>query len=234
MDNKSGLAPSYIASGDRAVLAQFAAKIEPGINRYIHSLCRMIDSHPLKGIVEYQPSYRCLIVYYDPLLLCFDEVTGYLEKIRSITGAEEELPSNLVEIPVCYGGAYGPDLAFVADYLGIPENEVVESHTAQKYLVYFLGFAPCFPMLQAPDGLAGIPRLDSPRIKVPAGSVGMVGNQTGVYPNESPGGWRLIGRTSMKLYDAKREEPFLVRPGDYIRFRAVSEKEFEAGCQSEN
>ncbi len=226
--DKTDLTPTYLPSGDRAVLVQFAPKIDAAINRYIHSLCSKIDDNPFKGLIEYQPSYSCLIVHYDPMLLTYNEVTAYLEKIISITGSDEELSSSVVEIPVCYGGDHGPDLPFVAAHLGRSEEDVVACHTGENCLVCFLGFTPGFPLSQAPEKLAGVPRLETPRTKVPAGSVGVVGNQTGVYPISSPGGWRLIGRTPLKLYDPGRDEPFLVKPGDYIRFKAISAEEYAA------
>ena len=136
-------------------------------------------------------------------------------------------PSDVLEIPVLYGGEMGPDLAFVAQNAGISEEEVVKIHTSTEYLIYMLGFTPGFTYLGGMSDKIATPRLKQPRVKIPAGSVGIAGKQTGVYPVDSPGGWQLIGRTPVKMYDPDREVPILPQAGQYIKFKAVSQAEYD-------
>lgn len=137
-------------------------------------------------------------------------------------------PSNVLEIPVLYGGEYGPDLEFVAKHAGKTAEEVIQIHTSTEYLIYMLGFTPGFAYLGGMDESIATPRLKQPRVKIPAGSVGIAGSQTGVYPIDSPGGWQLIGQTPVRMYDPTRQEPILVKAGDYVRFCAITPFEFKA------
>lgn len=213
-------APAFQPLGDQAVRVQFGTQIAPETNARIRRFCRALQRDPLPGVVEWVPGYVTVTVYYQPWVRRYAEMRGALEERVRSADSEPLPPSRLVKIPVRYGGADGPDLEDVAAYHGLTAAEVVTRHTAPTYLVYLLGFAPGFPYLGGlPEGLA-TPRLDTPRPSVPAGSVGIGGAQTGVYPFETPGGWRIIGRTSAVLYDILREPPALLQPGDEVRFVA--------------
>jgi KipI family sensor histidine kinase inhibitor len=185
-----------------------------------------LQERPIEGIVELVPTYRSLAIHYNPLIMTFRELQARLNLLMENTGTITLPAARLMEIPVIYGGDYGPDLAFVAGYLGRSSAEVVSLHTSVDYLVYMLGFTPGFPYLGGMDERLAVPRLDQPRMNIPRGSVGIAGKQTGIYPVNSPGGWRLIGRTPLKLYDPSRENPVLLRAGDYLRFRSIDEEEY--------
>jgi inhibitor of KinA len=165
-------------------------------------------------------------VYYDPLAVTYNSLRDHLKLVlRDVEPLYAEATAP-VDIPVCYGGDYGPDLALVAKFAGITETEVVRLHTDEVYTVYMIGFAPGFPYLGGLDSRIAMPRRATPRVSIPAGSVGIAGAQTGVYPNESPGGWQVIGRTPIQLFDAEKLPPSLLRPGNTVRFHPISEDEY--------
>jgi len=168
------------------------------------------------------PGYHTVAVYFDPLRISGSKMIERLEGIasRPATATEREAAS-LIEIPVRYGGDSGADLAAVADFAGCPEGEVVKRHTEPEYRVYMLGFLPGFAYLGTVDRSIAMPRLESPRMRVKAGSVGIAGIQTGIYPCDTPGGWRIIGRTDIKPFDAGRDRPFLFEPGMRVKFVAA-------------
>jgi KipI family sensor histidine kinase inhibitor len=166
------------------------------------------------------------MVQYDPLKIGYDDVVSKLVELEKNL-SEIIIPSpNVIEIPVCYGGEYGEDLSNVSSHNNITDDEVVKIHTSKEYLIYMIGFTPGFPYLGGMDERIATPRLSKPRIKIVGGSVGIAGAQTGVYPVDSPGGWQIIGRTPLKLYDALREKPILLKTGDYIKFTSISKEEF--------
>jgi len=173
------------------------------------------------GVTECVPGYATLTVHYDPLGA--GDVEAALRRILAKLDDAEGGAGRRVEVPVRYGGEWGPDLEEVAALHGISADEVVRLHTAAEYRVHLIGFVPGFPYLGGLDPRLHTPRRDAPRAAVPAGSVGIGGAQTGIYPAESPGGWRLIGRTPLALFDPWRDPPALLRAGDRIRFRAVDE-----------
>jgi inhibitor of KinA len=204
--------------GDGAVRVRFGVGIRPEINAHIRRFCRALERDPIPGVIEWVPAYATVVVYYQPWVHRYPEMCVLLQQRFNSSESETLQPARLVEIPVCYGGADGPDLDDVAAFHGLTPAEVIARHTAPTYLVYMLGFAPGFPYLGGlPEGLA-TPRLDTPRTLVPAGSVGIGGAQTGVYPFATPGGWRILGRTSLVLYDSRRDPPALLRSGDNVRF----------------
>ena len=170
------------------------------------------------------PTYRSLLVHYDPLRLGYDDVVHLVgEQLQRV--GEVPLPeSRVVEVPTLYGGESGPDIAFVAEHNGLSVEEVIRIHSSVDYTVYMLGFTPGFPYLGGMSAAIATPRLETPRPRVPAGSVGLAGQQTGVYPIESPGGWRIIGRTPLVLFDPQRDPPALLAAGDRVRFVPVSER----------
>lgn len=219
--------PRYRPAGDSALSVEFPPEIAPAVNRRVRALLAALDADPPAGLRDLIPSYRALLIVYDPLTLPYDAL---LDRLRTL---EHDLdhaaaPSRRVTIPVCYGGDYGPDLADVASHAGLSETGVVTIHSGGAYLVYFLGFAPGFPYLGGLDPRLATPRLPRPRTAVPAGAVAIGGEQTGIYPLPTPGGWRLIGRTPVRLYAPGADEPFLLRAGDELHFRPIDSTEFAA------
>ena len=178
------------------------------------------------------PAFVSLLINYNPLVISYETLRKRLEKILKMETRAEESTRRVFEIPVCYGGQYGPDLRYIAEHAGLTEQEVVKIHTSCDYLIYMLGFLPGFCYLGGLDERIHTPRLDSPRIKIPSGSVGIGGSQTGIYPMDSPGGWQLMGMTPVKTYDPDREVPILVQAGEYIRFVEIDEAEFHRISQA--
>ncbi|MDO4260576.1 MAG: 5-oxoprolinase subunit PxpB [Eubacteriales bacterium] len=217
-----------LPAGDCALTVEFGNAIDEALNRKVQRLNENLKRADIPGIVETVPTFRSLMVTYDPSRIGFEKLKKELSALPAEDGAGDGASRRVVEIPVCYGGAYGEDLKDVAAHAGMTEEEVIRLHSSVEYNIYMLGFLPGFPYLGGLDRRLFTPRLDNPRTKIPAGSVGIGGEQTGIYPLESPGGWRLIGRTPLKLYDPEREEPFLYQAGDYIRFVPITAEEYEA------
>lgn len=222
----------FLLLGDSALSVEFGQEISPAVNRCVTALRRCIDEAVkvgrLAGIVETVPTYCSLMIVYDPLALGYDELREKLAAIIDGMKLADEGKRQVVEIPVVYGGEYGPDLEEVAEAHGMTAEEVIRLHSAQEYPVYMLGFVAGFPYLGGMDERLATPRKKSPRLKIAAGSVGIAGGQTGIYSVESPGGWQIIGRTPLKLYDADSENPVLLSAGCYVKFKPVSEAEFKA------
>lgn len=209
--------PRIQPAGDSSVLVTFGSHIDLAINRRVHGLALRVRNNPLEGIGEAVPGYAALLVHYDPQILNFQEVTGWLRQHFAPLDDWIAEP-RVIEIPVAYGGSNGPDLGFVAELHGMTVDEVIRIHTSREYPVFMMGFTPGFPYLGGMNPAIATPRLSTPRSRVPAGSVGIAGEQTGVYPVDSPGGWRIIGYTKEKLFDPDRQPPFLLSPGDFVRF----------------
>ncbi len=222
----------FLLLGDSALSVEFGQEISPAVNRRVTALRRCIDEAVkvgrLTGIVETVPTYCSLMIVYDPLALGYDELREKLAAIIDGMKLADEGKRQVVEIPVVYGGEYGPDLEEVADAHGMTAEEVIRLHSAPEYPVYMLGFVAGFPYLGGMDERLATPRKKSPRLKIAAGSVGIAGGQTGIYSVESPGGWQIIGRTPLKLYDADSENPVLLSAGCYVKFKPVLEAEFKA------
>lgn len=214
-----------LPAGDAAIVVEFGSVIDPEINRKVQVLNARVQS--LEGIVETVPTFRSLMIVYDPLKLSYGKLKQILKKIPVDSGETVD-KGRVIEIPVCYGGIYGEDLEDVAKYAGLSTEEVIRLHSEREYPVYMMGFLPGFPYLGGMDPQLETPRLQTPRTAIPAGSVGIGGAQTGVYPLESPGGWRLIGRTPLRLYDPTRRDPVLLRSGDRIRFIPITEEAFRS------
>jgi KipI family sensor histidine kinase inhibitor len=212
--------------GDQALLVILGEGIDPGVNDRVHQLTALIRGSALKGISDLIPAYANLAVHYDPATWAgqgspYQALRDQLARLWRSAGAAAPPAPRQVEIPVCYGLDYGPDLEAVASHCRLSAEEIVARHAGAEYRVYMLGFAPGFPYLGGLDPAIAAPRRETPRLKVPAGSVGIAGMQTGIYPLESPGGWQIIGRTPKPLFQPDREEPCLLRPGDRLKFVPV-------------
>lgn len=204
--------------GDSAVLVQLGEEIDPVLNRRVHALDARLRGSGIEGVIETVPAYASLLVHYDPLVLTYDEVSDWVRGESSKADEADARAPRRVEVPVRYGGDAGPDLEYVATYHKVSPGKVAELHASLDYLVYMMGFTPGFPYMGKLNAAIEMPRLETPRTRVPRGSVGIAGAQTGIYPVESPGGWRLIGRTSLSLFDLAGDPPFLLSPGDSVRF----------------
>jgi KipI family sensor histidine kinase inhibitor len=213
--------------GDRGLLLEFGDEISLKINQKVRRMSLAIKRERIEGVIETVPTYRSLLIVYHPLIISLEDLK---RKIKEIEGGLEEidLPQpNLTRIPVVYGSHYGPDLEEVATYCEMTPEEVIRLHCSVTYHIYMIGFMPGFPYMgELPDALV-IPRLKTPRLSVPAGSVGIAQKQTGIYPMESPGGWRLIGKTPLKMFDPNKEPPSLLQMGDLVQFYPISENEFK-------
>jgi len=217
----------YLPSGDCAICVEFGNEISPEINAKIRAFKIALEKENIDGIVEAVPTYRSLLVVYRPEVILFKELTEKFDGIMDAMGNIQIPPPTVIEIPVLYGGEMGPDLENVAAHNHKTTDEVIKIHTSEEYLIYMLGFIAGFPYLGGMSKEIATPRLKSPRVKIEGGSVGIAGEQTGIYPVASPGGWQLIGRTPLKLYDAEREKPVLLEAGQYIKFRSVTQEEYE-------
>lgn len=216
----------YVPSGDNCLLMEFGNSITPEINGKIRSMIGKLEDLDSDYIREVLPTYRSISVFYDPQKIKFSKLVENLKEIEEDLGETDSGEFRVIELPTVYGGEYGPDIEYVASHNGISVDEVIKLHTSVDYLVYMLGFTPGFSYLGGLDERIHTPRLENPRVKIPAGSTGIAGSQTGIYPIDSPGGWQLIGRTPVKLYNPLDEPPVLLRAGDYVRFVQISEKEY--------
>ena len=219
--------PTISPVGDRAISIDFGQVIDPTINRHIRQTIERIKELQLDGIIELVPTYCALLVEYDAMLYSYSEICNIIEPTleEGMTNTTNELVT-VVEVPTVYGGEFGPDLRFVASHNHLSEDEVISIHSGTDYLVYMLGFIHGFTYLGGMDPRIATPRLSSPRTLIPAGSVGIAGEQTGTYPSDSPGGWQIIGRTPVTMYDMSKAQAALLKAGDYVRYVPIDESEF--------
>lgn len=224
-----GLYPKmqFFYMGDCGLLLEFGDEISQEINEKVRRMALAIQSKAIQGILETVPTYRSLLVLYDPLVLSFKELK---EGLRSLEKRLQQSPfpePKLTRIPVAYGGKYGPDIEFVAEYHHTTPEEIIRLHCSRPYLIYMIGFMPGFPYMgELPEGLV-TPRLKTPRLSVPAGSVAIAQRQAGIYPMESPGGWQVLGRTPARMFDPIKVPPAYLRMGDLVQFHPISVEEFE-------
>jgi inhibitor of KinA len=213
-------------ASDQSLLVYLGREITVATHQHVTKLLRLLEREPLADIRNLHPAYCSLLIQFDPLRLSHDELE---EKLRSYLHRLEEVPlpdPRQVHIPVCYGGDYGPDLNEVCANLGITAAQAIELHASIIYTVYFLGFVPGFAYLgELPKALV-TPRLSAPRRSVPRGSVGIAGSQTGVYPFATPGGWRLIGRTPLAMFQGGENAASMLSIGDHVRFIPISPERF--------
>ena len=213
--------------GDSAVTVEFEERIDVETNQRVLALAGRIDRAALPGVREVVPTYRSATVYFDPLRTDVDQLIGRLRVEAQDTQPIEQLEPRVIRVPVCYGGAFGPDLETVAVHAGMSHTQVIECHSSQTYRVFMLGFVPGFAYMAAVDPRIAMPRHQAPRVRVAAGSIGIAGVQTGIYPLDTPGGWQVIGRTPVKPFDSVRSEPFLLKAGDSVRFYPIEPADYD-------
>ncbi|MCC8140721.1 MAG: 5-oxoprolinase subunit PxpB [Lachnospiraceae bacterium] len=216
-----------VAAGDSSILIEFGSEINPEINRKITSTVQLIRAQQIEGIVDMIPAFCSLLINYDPRIITYDRIQSRMAELVKMDVKASAQKKKVFEIPVCYGGDFGPDIENIAANAGLSVEEVIKIHSSCDYLIYMLGFLPGFCYLGGLDERIHTPRLANPRVKIPAGSVGIGGSQTGIYPLDSPGGWQLMGLTPVKTYDPDRETPILLEAGDYIRFVPIDREEFD-------
>lgn len=218
--------PRLLDAGDSCLVAEFGTTVDRALNAKVQALKSALARSGLKGIVELVPTYRSLAVYYDPCVLGRENLKNRIETVCENLDEAGGGNGRVVTIPVCYGGAFGPDLENVCAHTGCSKEEVIARHTGRDTYCFTLGFTPGFAYLGGMDETLATPRLENPRTVIPAGSVGIAGKQTGIYPIDSPGGWQLIGRTPLSIFDPLRTPPTLVEAGDWVRFETIDEAEF--------
>ena len=215
-----------LTAGDSSLMIEFGKEISPEINRKIAATVQLMKMQHIEGVVDVIPAFCSLLINYDPRVISYGDIKERMQALLKLDAKADAGRKKIYEIPVCYGGEYGQDIANIAKHAGLSEEEVIKIHSSRDYLIYMLGFLPGFCYLGGLDERIHTPRLANPRIKISAGSVGIGGSQTGIYPLDSPGGWQLMGMTPVKTYDPSRKVPILVEAGDYIRFIPVDEAEY--------
>lgn len=223
--------------GDTALRIEVGEHIDEAIHRRVQTAFLALEAAALAGVTELTPAYTTVTLFYDPVRVVeagaplSDLVAWLVTRVRDVlarASKSEKIKGRTIEIPVCYGGDLGPDLAAVAALAKISSEEVIKRHSRADYLVYLVGFAPGFAYLGGLPKELATPRRSTPRTQVPAGSLAIGGAQTGIYPLASPGGWNLIGRTSLRMFRPEENPPVLLRTGDHVKFRAIPRAEFDA------
>ncbi|OCA82120.1 5-oxoprolinase subunit PxpB [Pseudobacillus wudalianchiensis] len=226
--------------GDSALIVQLGEGISPSIHQKVQALSRLLNTHPFDGFIESVPAFNNMTIHYNPAVVYrtqrnnyspltpFQVVCAKVNELVQYVDETQSMETRVVEIPVLYGGEYGPDLDYVASYHQISAEEVIRLHTQGDCLVYMLGFAPGFPFVGGMDERIATPRRETPRLAIAPGSVGIAGKQTGVYPVETPGGWQIIGRTPLDLFRPDLTPPTLLQAGDKIKFVQISPEEYQA------
>lgn len=221
----------FARAGDSAVFVSTGDSISSDLSSMNRKIIDDLKKTQFRGIKEFFSSYTGFMVCYDPLVTGYDEVVSLIMGIKESGKAPAEVKTGGITIPVAYGGEYGPDLLNVAEYHGLTPGEVANIHSSGEYIVHMLGFTPGFPYLGGMNTSISTPRKLKPSLHVEAGSVGIAEEQTGIYPVESPGGWQIIGRTPVVLFDIDRKPEFLLKPGMRIRFKSVDNYEFWFICE---
>jgi inhibitor of KinA len=217
----------FLSAGDRALIVEFGDRIDRGLSHDVLRLNATIRSEALSGVVETVPTFRSLMIHFDPLVTSRSDLE---HAIRGLLDRDlgPRIEATLWRVPVCYEGEFAPDLIEVAQLTGLSPGEVVAMHSGTRYHVYMLGFLPGFPYMgDLPAGLA-LPRRADPRLRVPAGSISIATSLTAIYPYESPGGWHLIGATPIRLFDIERPMPALLAPGDAVLFQPINRGSYES------
>ena len=217
----------FLPAGDTAVIVEFGDRIDRAVSDRVLRLSALVRAANLPGVVETVPTFRSLLIHYDPLTTDGTSLTGAIENLLDTSHGESQ-PVKLWRIPACYAASHAPDLAEVAQRTGLSAAEVVRLHSTTRYHVYMIGFVPGFPYMGDLPAPLELPRRADPRVRVPAGSIAIATTMTAVYPLESPGGWHLIGATPVRLFDLRWANPALFSPGDAVQFEPVAADEFEA------
>ncbi len=217
----------FLPAGDTAVIVQFGDRIDRGVNERVLRLSAQVRAANLAGVVETVPTFRSLLVHYDPLATDSASLTVAIENLLDDSRGEAQ-PVKLWRIPACYAASHAPDLEEVAQRTGLSTAEIVRLHGSTRYHVYMIGFVPGFPYMGDLPAPLTLPRRADPRVRVSAGSIAIATNMTAIYPLESPGGWHLIGATPIRLFDLRRPRPALLSPGDAVRFEPITVPEFDA------
>lgn len=216
-----------IPAGDAALVVELPARIDPAINARLVVMAERLRRSCGAAVLDAVVGYCTLTVYFDPLLVDAAWLEGELWDVAGDIVAASEADGGSVDVPVCYGGELGPDLASVAAAIGATEEEVIALHCSPEYRVYVVGFVPGFAYMGVVQPRLALPRRSTPRTKVPRGSVAIAAGQTGIYPIETPGGWHILGRTPVLPFDETREQPVLFRPGDRVKFHPIDRAEFD-------
>ncbi len=226
---------------EQAVTLEFGHDINEDLLKKITQFNALIHQNPFPGFCTTVPAYATLSIFFDPLQViksadlpgkdCFEKVSFYLQKLKNQPVKEVPALVDTITIPVCYGGTFGPDLEEVASLHNLTAEEVISLHTSAIYKVYMIGFVPGFAYLGGMPDLLETPRKPAPRKAVPAGSMGIAGKQTGIYPLETPGGWQIIGRTPITMFNAEKEQPILLKSGDQVVFKRIGKREFDQYCK---
>lgn len=223
-----GLQVEFFSVGESAVMVKFGSIIEPNINRAIRQVADIIEAGRISGIGELVPTYADLLISFDPLCLSVDKIEKIVnEALEKISIEQKGEVVRIIEIPTCYEAPHCLDMQNVMEHTKLSAEEIVSIHTSKEYLVYMMGFMPGFCYLGGMDERIATPRLKTPRDRIEAGAVGIAGSQTGIYPSVSPGGWQIIGRTPVNMYDLRKDNPSAVKSGDYIRYKSISNAEFD-------
>ena len=218
----------FLPAGDLAVSVELGDEIRREVNARVLALEYVIQQKGLPGVLETVPTFRSLLVYYDPFVVGYDELVAALTALIPEARADVLPPARTVELPCCYGGDLGFELEAAAARIGLTPEEMARLHSGADYYVYFVGFTPGLPYMAGMPERIHLPRLETPRVRVPEGSVGIGGTQCCIYSVESPGGFWVLGRTPIPLYDPASPEPILLRAGDHVRFRRIDRAEFDA------
>ena len=217
---------SFLKNGDTAITVCFENQISKEVNGFVTSFTCAVEQKGIKGVIELIPAFNSVTVLYDSTVTSAGTLKIKLERIIKKLGNSQQSSAVLYKIPVCYEEKFSPDMKNVEAHTGLSREEIIKIHSSTDYLIYMLGFLPGFAYLGEMDKRLATPRLDSPRVEISRGAVGIGGEQTGIYPVASPGGWQLIGRTPVLVYDRERENPILYKSGDYIRFVPISRNEY--------
>jgi inhibitor of KinA len=225
--------------GDNSVIIELGEDISRDIQQKVNKVSSFLEAQSFEWVIEYVPGFTTVVVFYEPMkiktkTLPYDQVCEELSLHLKKLEVEQGEEPRVVKIPVCYGGDFGPDLEEVAEINGLTPEEVIDIHSNGEYIVHMIGFAPGFPYIGGMSEKIAAPRRKNPRLKIRAGSVGIAGKQTGVYPIETPGGWQLIGKTPRKLFLPEGDTPSLLRAGDQIKFEPISAEDFQEWEENED
>lgn len=238
------ITPKIYYLSEQAVTIEFGTAMSEKLLRYIAAINRNIRQNPFPGFIDSVTAYTTISIFYDPLRViqvnkmagadCFEKVSGYLNDLLKHPVKQVDDKKNIVTIPVCYGGEYGPDVNDIAKMNRLTPEQVISFHNSATYKVYMMGFAPGFAYLGGMDSRLNSPRKAIPVSAIPAGSIGIAGRQTGIYPFQTPGGWQIIGRTPLVMFDAKRPQPSVLKGEDTVVFKPISKQEFEFLSEQQN